>query len=610
MRLRLVHPSKGNRFMREIFEAITFEARLHGVDAEVVDDIFPDEDDLAYVVIPHEYFALVPMTAWPDTSQLSRTIALTVEHPGTSHFELSAVQAKRCGAVLDINTSSTAALNKRGVPAKHFQVGYSQAWDRWERNGRQRSMDIRYLGSIDPRREHILASGSTIWWDRAVALSLSDGLPIDQDDERHLLGERKLTALADTNILINIHRDHSQAFEWVRVVEAVCNGCVVVSEHSVDAAPFRAGEHYVSADAAHLPSLARGLLDDPDHLDNLRFAAYDFLKEEVPMATAVEDLLQVAENLVERPAPVPGHAEVPILGTTTRPDHGWPDQVTQIDLLAAGVRRIEGRLRNIDKAIGQLTAQISGFQATDSHFVTPSYADASPKVSVVIPVYNRPDLVLEAVSSVMASTGVSYEVLVQDDGSPRDSLGDLRQLLAENPWVPAHLVRSAQNKGLSATRNDLWRRARGEYVFALDDDNGVYPPALSRLASALDDDPEAAFAYSILVIRQNGLPTGLVSRHAWHPELLRMGNYIDAMAMLRRSTLERFGGWSEAMRFGWEDFHLWARIADAGLSAAFVPQALAWYRASQHSMLVSTNLDIVTQWSRIRADAPNLMADA
>jgi len=121
MRLRLVHGTRGNVFLREILEAVAFEARELGVDAEVVDDRAPDEPDVAYVVMPHEYFAVVPRTAWLTPAQLARTIALNVEHPGTPWFELAAQQALRCARVFDINDDSAFELNRRGLDEKYHR---------------------------------------------------------------------------------------------------------------------------------------------------------------------------------------------------------------------------------------------------------------------------------------------------------------------------------------------------------------------------------------------------------------------------------------------------------------------------------------------------------
>ena len=68
-------------------------------------------------------------------------------------------------------------------------------------------------------------------------------------------------------------------------------------------------------------------------------------------------------------------------------------------------------------------------------------------------------------------------------------------------------------------------------------------------------------------------------------------NYIDAQALLRKSTLERFGGYRvDDTMYGWEDWDLWLRLADAGEYGVHVPQMLGRYRTQSGSMVSLTNL--------------------
>ncbi len=140
--------------------------------------------------------------------------------------------------------------------------------------------------------------------------------------------------------------------------------------------------------------------------------------------------------------------------------------------------------------------------------------------------------------------------------------------------------------------------ARGEYVFFLDADNAIYPHALRRLAAALDEDAEAAMAYGVIEQFDAQGPTGLLSWHHWDPRRLAYGNYIDAMAMLRRSAVEELGGFPTDERlYGWEDFALWCALAQAGMRGTLVPEIVARYRTNRHSMIGLTNIDTAEAWS-------------
>jgi glycosyltransferase involved in cell wall biosynthesis len=225
--------------------------------------------------------------------------------------------------------------------------------------------------------------------------------------------------------------------------------------------------------------------------------------------------------------------------------------------------------------------------------------------------YNYEREVLDALGSVAASEFDYYEVLVLDDASSDGSLEAARQFLVEHPWMPAALLHHRVNRGLGASRNALTRQARGELMFVLDADNAIYPTALGRLVEALDHDQGATFAYPLIAVTRPDEPTGLLSQHAWDPGRLRDGNYIDAMALIRIDDLLALGGYTEDPRLaGWEDFHLWCACAEAGWWGTLVPEVLARYRASSHSMLAWTLVDTTIASSLMHARFPRIVAPA
>ena len=105
-------------------------------------------------------------------------------------------------------------------------------------------------------------------------------------------------------------------------------------------------------------------------------------------------------------------------------------------------------------------------------------------LTIIIPTYGRPQLLLRAVNSALAqklaSGDESIEVLVIDDGSP------------EPPVLPTHpclkVVRLPVNKGGAAARNEGARRARGKYITYLDDDDQLLPEMAKTALSALQGD--------------------------------------------------------------------------------------------------------------------------
>jgi hypothetical protein len=127
---------------------------------------------------------------------------------------------------------------------------------------------------------------------------------------------------------------------------------------------------------------------------------------------------------------------------------------------------------------------------------------------------------------------------------------------------------------------------------------------------ALDEDADASFAYGIMDRFSSDGPAGLLSILGWDPPRLRRGNYIDACALIRRHAFTELEGYSSDERlYGWEDYDLWVRMAEAGRHAAFVPEIIARYRDSPSSMLSETNLSTTDAYAALVEHAPRLMAD-
>ncbi|MFM8893102.1 MAG: glycosyltransferase family 2 protein, partial [Planctomycetia bacterium] len=152
-------------------------------------------------------------------------------------------------------------------------------------------------------------------------------------------------------------------------------------------------------------------------------------------------------------------------------------------------------------------------------------------------------------------------------------------------FVSATLLRQERNRGLAGTRNAGFDRAEAPLVFPLDADNVLEPDCLRLLAERLEASPAAA-AHPTL--QRFGDCDYRHVAQAWSPDRLRRGNYIDAMALIRKSAWAHVGGYSSGGFVGWEDYELWCKFVEAGLWSDGVPEAVARYRVHGQSMLSTT----------------------
>ena len=647
-RIAFVTARRGNYFMTELLAAVSREVAGVGASVVLAYDEFPSlEQADAYVVIPHEYFACAPPAGHPSPAQLRRTIAFCVEQPGTKWFELSHQLARRTGAVMDIERSAAVESRRRGLTVEDFQLGYSAYWDGWHRDENQtRPVDVLYMGSHTDRRARLIASFGASLWDTRAKFVIAPEAPKTRASSDFLIEEVKRIQLRSAKLILNLHRQDSPYFEWCRALEAICNGCVVVSEHSADHRPLVPGEHFVSARPESLGLLARGLVDDPDRLAALRLAAYDFVRREMPMTSSAARLLAIADALGSRRGPlsaIGSRAMLPVRGHALRertralavaaavktaskakelmlqdPDLGHVFRAAseldfQLGKVRAAIKHVALDQLKVERALERGSRAQEGVDVGRPHevFRTPSYDRVEPRVSILVPLHNYAVEVVDALESVAAAAYDSFELIVLDDSSTDRSRPIVERFLGARPGLPGRLVAQPSNEGLGKTRNALARLARGEFAFFLDADNAIYPTAVGRLVEALEADPKAIFAYGMIEVRTAGKPTGLVSFRRWEPARLRDGNYIDAMALFRRRELIELGGFDEDVRMtGWEDYDLWCRCASRGLHGVLVPQVLSRYRRSGHSMLALTGIDHQVAWSMLVNRYPDVLGGA
>ena len=121
-------------------------------------------------------------------------------------------------------------------------------------------------------------------------------------------------------------------------------------------------------------------------------------------------------------------------------------------------------------------------------------------------------------------------------------------------------------------------------MLPLDADNRLRPDACEKLLAMLRGS-DAAFCYP--AIQAFGTKTEVFGREAFSALRLQIGNYIDAMALVRKTAWAEAGGYDH-VRYGWEDFDFWCRLVERGYFGMALPEVLADYRVHAASMLHTT----------------------
>ncbi len=592
--------------MRDIASWVVDATRLTGRTATLLTDRLPQPDgSLNLVVAPHEFFELYDAPAADLQRAAAASICIGTEQPGTPWFDLTADACRRGLECLDVNPHGVNALQDLGLRATHLQLGAVPAMTAANAVDRQlndRPIDVLFMGGLDDRRAAALAELAPSLYRRRSDIRLFKfDRPVDGKTPGVVFGADKYEVLASAKILVNIHRERESAaayFEWARMVEAMANRCVVVTEPSDTSAPLSAGTHFVSTPLDEMGDVINDLLDDPTRRGLIADTALHAVQHEIGLSATLDTILARLEAdalpRLAQHAAVTGRGSGPWrLGASkvTPPVRLGPFRPYVPLRHAAKQIALDDTdlLRRIDAA----TCSIR--HGSDQHLVqvaTPAYEQqvVAPKVSAIVTLYNYADVVAETLTSLIASVDIDFEIIVVDDHSTDHGRTAVADVITAHPDVPMLLLGKDANEGLAAARNDAFAAARGEYVFVIDADNHVYPTCLARLASVLDADRTATAAYSIL--EDFGVKRNLRSALAWDPVRLCVANYIDAQAMWRRSAWDELGGYRNDDRdvYGWEDWDLWLSLAAMGGHAVLHPEILGRYRVQTSSMITLTNL--------------------
>lgn len=191
----------------------------------------------------------------------------------------------------------------------------------------------------------------------------------------------------------------------------------------------------------------------------------------------------------------------------------------------------------------------------------------NPKVTVLVPVFNRERFVDEAIRSVIEQDFDDFELLLVDDGSTDGTPAVLERWKQRDARVV--VITSPTNQGIPAALNLGLAHARGMYVARLDSDDLMVPRRLAEQAAVLDAHPEVVLvscAYDIVDL--SGTRLGTWKRDE-PPEvtafLLRFFNVVGGggQVMFRLADVREEGGYAPEYQTS-EDYDLWVRLARRG----------------------------------------------
>lgn len=187
---------------------------------------------------------------------------------------------------------------------------------------------------------------------------------------------------------------------------------------------------------------------------------------------------------------------------------------------------------------------------------------ATPKISVIIPNFNRGDLLSETLDSILRQEYRDWEAIIVDDGSTDESEKVAEAFGQKDQRFRFH-ARDRKPNGAPTCRNTGIDLARGDYLLFLDSDDLLQPWALSTRARVAEQFPGLDFwVFPMLMFREDPSSAGML----WNVDDGRSDLYrflvLDAPwqtsgPLWRKTAVQRIGGFTEGLAC-WQDvdFHL------------------------------------------------------
>ncbi len=202
---------------------------------------------------------------------------------------------------------------------------------------------------------------------------------------------------------------------------------------------------------------------------------------------------------------------------------------------------------------------------------------SSPRISVIMGIYNCESVLEEAVDSIFSQTFNSWELIMCDDGSSDRTYEIAERYQTEFP-DRVFLLRNEKNMGLGYALNKCLEIARGEYIARMDGDDLSVPERFEKEIAFLDTHPQFALVGSEMeMFDESGAwgKTSVISEPQINDFCKHAPFFTHATVMMRADVLREVGGYTVDSRLiRVEDCHLWFKIYAAGHKGANISQTL------------------------------------
>lgn len=211
----------------------------------------------------------------------------------------------------------------------------------------------------------------------------------------------------------------------------------------------------------------------------------------------------------------------------------------------------------------------------------------TPRISVLMGIYNCAPTLAEALDSLLAQTYQGFKVIMCDDGSVDNTLEVAQQYVDRYP-DQFILIRNEHNMGLNYTLNHCLQYADTEYCARMDGDDISLPDRFQQEIQFLDSHPDIAIVSTPMIyfdetgdfrIGNDG------DRYPTKDDFVKGSPFSHPACMVRRYAYETVGGYSvDTKLLRVEDYHLWFKMYAKGYKGYIFPCPLLRFRDDRNAI--------------------------
>lgn len=219
------------------------------------------------------------------------------------------------------------------------------------------------------------------------------------------------------------------------------------------------------------------------------------------------------------------------------------------------------------------------------------------EVSVIIPTYNRANLIKRAISSVARQTFKDLEIIVIDDGSEDDT-----DKIVQNIADSRIRYKKIDHSGVSRARNEGIKSSRGRWIAFIDSDDEWLDTKIEKQLKYLENHPQYLACHTDEIWIKDGVRINQGKKHKKYAgnfflPSLKMCLISPSSIIIQRDIFTEIGGFDESFKYV-EDYELWLRLTSK-YEVGYINEKLV-IKYGGHNNQLSSKIDGIEKY-RMRA---------